>query len=51
MLGAHPIDDSIWNLNSTMSDKEEEVNKDKLLTKIDHLAATDNNQDFQNGRH
>ena len=34
-----------------MSDKEEEVNKDKLLEKIDHLAITDDNQDFQNGRH
>ena len=34
-----------------MSDKEEEVNKDKLLKKIDHLVTTDNNQDFQNGCH
>ena len=34
-----------------MSDKEEEVNKDKLLKKFDHLATIDNNQDFQNGRH
>ena len=51
MLGAHPIDYPIWSLNSTMSDKEEEVNKGKLLEKIDYLAITDNNQDFQNGRH
>ena len=47
MLGAHPINDPILNLNSTMSDKEEEeVNEDKLITKIDHLAAIHNNQDF-----
>ena len=51
MLGAHPIDDPIWNLNSTMSDEEEEVNEDELLQKIDHLAITDTNQDFQSGRH
>ena len=51
MLGSHPIDHPIWNLNSTMSDKEEEVNKDKLLEKINHLAITENNQDFQSGRH
>ena len=51
MLGAHPIDDPIWNLNSTMSDEEEEVNEEELLQKIDHLAITDTNQDFQSGRH
>ena len=51
MLGAHPVDHPIWNLNSTMSDKEEEVNKDELLKKIDHLATIDNNQDFLSGRH
>ena len=51
MPGAHPVDHPIWNLNSTMSDKEEEVNEDKLLKKIDHLTTTDNNQDFQKGRH
>ena len=51
MLGAHPIDDPIWNLNSTMSDEEEEVNEEELLQKIDHLDITDANQDFQNGRH
>ena len=50
MLGAHPIDHPIWNLNSTMSDKEEDVNKDKLLQKIDHLAITENDQDFQSDR-
>ena len=26
MLGAHPINHPIWNLNSTMSDEEEDVN-------------------------
>ena len=46
MLGAHPIDHPIWNLNSTMSDKEEDVNEEELLQKIDHLAITDTNQDF-----
>ena len=51
MLGVHPIDDPIWNLNSTMSDEEEEVNKEESLQKIDHLAITDTNQDFQSGRH
>ena len=51
MLGAHPIDHPIWNLNSTMSDKEEEVNEDELLEKIDHLAITEDNQDFQSGCH
>ena len=51
MLGAHPIDDPIWNLNSTMSDKEEDLNEEKSLQKIDHLAITDNNQNFQSGRH
>ena len=51
MLGAHPIDHPIWNLNSTMSDKEEDVNKEELLQKIDHLAITDTNQDFQSGHH
>ena len=51
MLGAHPIDDPIWNLNSTMSDKEEDVNEEELLQKIDHLAITDTDQDFQSGRH
>ena len=35
MLGAHPIDHPIWNLNSTMSDKEEDVNEEKLFQKID----------------
>ena len=47
MLGAHLIDHPIWNLNSTMSYKEEEVNEEKLIAKIDHLATIDNNQDFQ----
>ena len=47
MLGARPIDHPIWNLNSTMSDKEEDINKEELLQKIDHLTITDNNQDFQ----
>ena len=51
MLGVHPIDDPIWNLNSTMSDEEEEVNEEESLQKIDHLAITDINQDFQSGRH
>ena len=51
MLGAHPIDHPIWNLNSTMSDKEEDVNEEELLQKIDHLAITDTDQDFQSGRH
>ena len=51
MLGAHPIDDPIWNLNSTMSNKEEDVNEEELLQTIDHLAITDNDQDFQSGRH
>ena len=51
MLGAHPIDHPIWNLNSTMSDKEEDVNKEELLQKINHLAITDTNQNFQSGRH
>ena len=51
MLGAHPIDDPIWNLNSTMSDKEEEVNEEELLQKIDHLAIIGTDQDFQSGRH
>ena len=46
MLWAHPVDHPIWNLNSTMSDKEEEVNEDKLIAKIDYLATIDNNQDF-----
>ena len=41
MLGAHPIDHLIWNLNSTMSDKEEDVNEEELLQKIDHMAITD----------
>ena len=51
MLGAHPINHPIWNLNSTMSDKEEDVNEQELLQKIDHLAITDADQDFQSGRH
>ena len=51
ILRAHPIDDPIWNLNSTMSDEEEDVNKEQLLQKIDHLAITDTDQDFQSGRH
>ena len=51
MLGAHPIDDPIWNLNSTMSDEEEEVNKQESLQKIDHLTINDTDQDFQSGRH
>ena len=51
MLGAHPIDDPIWNLNSTMSDEEEELNEEESLQKIDHLTITDTNQDFQSGRH
>ena len=51
MLGAYPIDDPIWNLNSTMSDEEEDVNKEESLQKIDHLAINDINQDFQSGRH
>ena len=51
MLGVHPIDDPIWNLNSTMSDEEEEINEEESLQKIDHLAITDINQDFQSGRH
>ena len=46
MLGAYPIDDPIWNLNSTMSDKEEDVNKEELLQKIDHRVITDTDQDF-----
>ena len=51
MLGAHPINHPIWNLNSTMSDEEEDVNEEHLLQKIDHLAITDTDQDFQSGRH
>ena len=51
MLGAHPINHPIWNLNSTMSDKEEDVNEEEFLQKIDHLAINDTNQDFQSGRH
>ena len=51
MLGAHPIDHPIWNLNSTMSDKEEDINKEKLFQKIVHLAITENDQDFQSGHH
>ena len=51
MLGVHPIDDPIWNLNSTMSDEEEEVNEEESLQKIDHLASTEIDQDFQSGRH
>ena len=51
MLGAHPIDDPIWNLNSTMSDEEEDVNEEHLLQKINDLAITDTSQDFQCGCH
>ena len=51
MLGAHPIDHPIWNLNSTMSDEEEDINKEHLLQKIDDLGITDTNQDFQCGSH
>ena len=51
LLGAHLIDHPIWNLNSTMSEKEEDVNEEELLQKIDHLAITDTDQDFQSGRH
>ena len=51
MLGAHPVNDPIWNLNGTMSDKEEEeVNEDELIANIDPLATIDHNQDFQSGR-
>ena len=39
MLGAHPIDDPIWNLNSTMSDEEEEINEEDSLQKIDLLVS------------
>ena len=49
MLGAHPINDPIWNLNSTMSDKEEEVDKNKLITMLDYIATNDDSQDFQQG--
>ena len=51
MLGAHPINHPIWNLNSTMSDEEEEVNEQESLQKIDHLTISDTDQDFQSGRH
>ena len=51
MLGAQPINHPIWNLNSTMSDKEDDVNEEELLQKIDHLAITDTDQDFQSGCH
>ena len=51
MLGVHPVDDPIWNLNSTMSDEEEEVNNQESLQKIDHLTINDTDQDFQSGRH
>ena len=50
MLGAHLVDHPIWNCNSTMSDKEEEVNEDELIANIDPLATIDHNQDFQSGR-
>ena len=50
MLDTHPINHPIWNLNSTMSDEEEDVHKEDLLQKIDHMAITDTDQDFQSGR-
>ena len=51
ILGAHPIDDPIWNLNSTMSNDEEEVDKEELIAMVDCMATKENTQDFQCSHH
>ena len=50
MLGAHPIDDMIQNLNSTISNNEEVVDKE-LIVMVDCTATEETSQDFQRGCH